>query len=239
MVRMRIIAGPNGSGKSFLTKWLRKLNEFQFGVYINADEIETGLRKGKAVVFSDFGLKGITDAEVRQFYDGHSLKEKAYAQFNVHRNKLHLEELLPEQTYFGTLLSDFIRQKALAEGISFSFETVMSGSDKLRLLQQAVNAGYRVYLYFICTEDPLINMERVADRVRKQGHYVPDELVIARYNRTLENLIPATDLAYRTYMFDNSGLGQELVCEVFQGKEIKLNADFLPNWFKKHYLNRL
>lgn len=239
MARMRIIAGPNGSGKTYLTKWLRNNQAFKFGHYINADEIEAGLRRGESLSFADFGLNAILQDQLQQFYDVHVLKEKSPAAFEIRENRLYMDEPLLEQTYFGTLLSDFIRTKLIETGLSFTFETVMSGSDKLRLLQQAIDAGYRIYLYFICTEDPIINIERIADRVLKKGHHVPDSLVTARYEKTLKNLPAAAAMSYRTFMFDNSGLGQKLVCEVFEGKELKLNTDFLPAWFKKYYLSLL
>lgn len=51
MFRLRIIAGPNGSGKTTLTKSLEKNYQFNFGYYINADEIETKLKKDRKISF--------------------------------------------------------------------------------------------------------------------------------------------------------------------------------------------
>ena len=39
-----MIAGPNGSGKSSLIAILRNNPKIAFGTYINADEIELGLK---------------------------------------------------------------------------------------------------------------------------------------------------------------------------------------------------
>jgi len=50
---------------------------------------------------------------------------------------------------------------------TFTFETVMSGTDKLLFLQEAKQRGYRMYLYYIATDSVSINQERVADRVEK------------------------------------------------------------------------
>jgi hypothetical protein len=54
MARLRIFAGPNGSGKSTLNEYLR--GKFNFGSYINADEIKKTLYSGLAIQLSDFNL---------------------------------------------------------------------------------------------------------------------------------------------------------------------------------------
>ena len=55
---------------------------------------------------------------------------------------------------------------------TFTFETVMSHPGKVALLQQAQQAGYRTYLYYVATDDPEINVSRVANRVALKGHDV-------------------------------------------------------------------
>ena len=83
-------------------------------------------------------------------------------------------------SYIASALADFLRRKLVAENISFSFETVMSEPGKVRFLGEARNSGFRTYLYFIATEDPEINVARVARRVAEGGHSVPNEKIVAR-----------------------------------------------------------
>ncbi len=52
--RMRIFAGPNGSGKTTILKSLQA--EIPFGVYVNADDIESLLRESKVLLFNTFQL---------------------------------------------------------------------------------------------------------------------------------------------------------------------------------------
>lgn len=66
---------------------------------------------------------------------------------------------------------------------TFTFETVMSHPGKVALLQQAQQAGYRTYLYYVAT-DPEINVSRVANRVALKGHDVPSE----KSSRAITNL---------------------------------------------------
>ncbi len=48
--RMRVFAGPNGSGKTTIIKNLQA--EIPFGVYVNADDIESLLKESKVLLFS-------------------------------------------------------------------------------------------------------------------------------------------------------------------------------------------
>jgi len=66
-------------------------------------------------------------------------------------------------------LSDIIRNKLLDQNIDFTFETVMSSPDKVNFLHRAKDAGFRVYLYYVATENPEINISRVAHRVKMQA----------------------------------------------------------------------
>src|SRR5690606_41781648 len=53
----------------------------------------------------------------------------------------------------GMIVSDLIRKFLLSKGISFTMETVFSHSAKLDLIRSATEKGYKVYLYFVSTED--------------------------------------------------------------------------------------
>lgn len=47
---MRVFAGPNGSGKTTIIKSLQ--GEIGFGVYVNADDIESLLKESKVLLFN-------------------------------------------------------------------------------------------------------------------------------------------------------------------------------------------
>ncbi|MDR0513788.1 MAG: zeta toxin family protein [Coriobacteriaceae bacterium] len=81
-----------------------------------------------------------------------------------------------------------LRDELLDAGISFGIETVGSHPSKVEFLHRAKELGYVISLLFVATEDPGINIRRIADRVLKGGHTVPDEKVRLRYYRTLELL---------------------------------------------------
>ena len=94
----------------------------------------------------------------------------------------------------------------LAErGIDFAFETTLSGKGYVRLLKDLKSLGYRIHLYFLWINNVDIALGRVADRVRRGGHNVPEEIVHRRFSRGLPNLFnfyrPFLDL---WAIFDNS-----------------------------------
>lgn len=82
----------------------------------------------------------------------------------------------------------------------------MSHPSKVDIMIRAVDAGYDVTVYFVCTSDPEINVRRVEQRVSMGGHDVPRERIVARYWRTLDLLCHAALVARRTVLFDNSAL---------------------------------
>jgi predicted ABC-type ATPase len=100
----------------------------------------------------------------------------------------------PVRSRQAQAIADFQRDRCLADKSSFSFETVMSHPSKVNFMIRADDAGYDVTLYFVCTSDPEINIRRVENRVRRGGHDVPHERIVARYWRTLE-LLPHAALS--------------------------------------------
>ena len=229
--RLRLIAGPNGSGKTTLTNSIRKKLGDKFGIYVNADDMERILREVQTLDFNIYGLQ-VTSDEFAVFYQSHALYDRAGVSWIIIDNLFILKNALPAATYFPTLLADFIREALLANGASFAFETVMSESGKVDLLKRARENGYRTYLYYVCIEDPLVNVDRVAARVLSNGHNVPKDKIIDRYKRSLGNLLNAVRQTNRAYLYDNSGTMHELVAEITDGSKISFDTSFVPNWFE-------
>ena len=127
-------------------------------------------------------------------------------------------------------MAEFLRHYLLRSNQTLTFETVMSHPSKLEFLREARQLGYRVYLYFVATNDPLVNIARVKARVAKGGHPVSAEKIIERYYRTLALLRPALKLTDRAYIFDNSGTATQLVAEITGGREIEFQTLDVPLW---------
>ena len=97
-----------------------------------------------------------------------------------------------------------IREECLRTQTSVMFETVFSAPDKVEYIQQAHAAGFFIRLFFICTDDPTINIRRIARRQGEGGHTVPTDKIISRYGKSIAQCAVAIPFVDRAYIYDNS-----------------------------------
>lgn len=97
-----------------------------------------------------------------------------------------------------------IRETCLLERRSLAFESVFSGADKVDFVQRAADQGFFIRLFFVCTDDPTINAQRVALRVMEGGHDVPIRKIIDRYYKSLANCVSVLPIVDRAYFYDNT-----------------------------------
>ena len=109
----------------------------------------------------------------------------------------------------------------------------MSSPDKIEFLKLAKSKGYRIYLYFIATVDPELNISRVKARVEAGGHDVPKDKIVDRYHRSIQLMKDAIKICDRSYIFDNSGSEHRWIAEVTSGENLEVKEDDLPDWFAK------
>jgi predicted ABC-type ATPase len=232
--RVRMFAGPNGSGKTTVKNSLQRPPAW-FGLYVNPDDLEAVVRKNGFLSLVPFGLETTTE-EVRGYFESSGFLQSQ----NLHQDAASILCRdagidfggLAFNSYYASVLADFLRHKALDAGQSFTFETVMSSRDKVDLLREARARGFRTYLYYIATEDSAINVQRVRNRVADGGHDVPQEKVVARYHRSLALLPEAIRQTNRAYLFDTSEEHAWYFAEVTDGTQIELKDDEMPHWFE-------
>lgn len=125
-----------------------------------------------------------------------------------------------------------MREDCLRERKSLIFETVLSAEDKLDYIRRAHEAGFFIRFFFVATSHPSINASRIARRVMKGGHDVPITKVISRYYKSLLNCRRVSQIADRTYIYDNSIDNQEatLLFRMVDGKAFKRYIDVMPEW---------
>ncbi len=126
-----------------------------------------------------------------------------------------------------------IRENCLKTATSMAFETVFSSNEKLEFVQRAKSAGFFIRLFFVCTNDPSINAQRVAQRVMGGGHDVPIPKIISRYYRAIINCVQALPLIDRIYFYDNSETDSDprLLFRVSDGRITKVYTQIAP-WAK-------
>jgi Uncharacterized protein conserved in bacteria len=128
---------------------------------VNADEIEKSFREKRLLnPYAEFGLQ-ITDIDFATFLNG--------------LGKSWLEKAQHEQRDISIKSEDGI--------------LVLSHPSKISFLEQGKAAGFKNYLYFICTVSPEINIKRIHQRVQLGGHDVPEDKVRKRYPRIPTTLI--------------------------------------------------
>lgn len=231
--RMRIIAGPNGSGKTTLLKNLIHQYHVNMYTYINADDLFKDIQKHKKYPLP-FSSK---EDALRCFAQRSTFPDKIRQPFIADLIKIEGEFVVFSDsainTYTVALFADFLRQQYLEHGSNFSFETVFSAPQKIDFIKEAIEAGYRVYLYIVATDDALINIDRIKARVELGGHDVPINKIKERYVRTLNNLHDLLPIVSRAYFFDNSGTEMLHFAE-FDATSTELTVcKTPPDWFKR------
>ncbi len=92
----------------------------------------------------------------------------------------------------------------ISRGIPCGVETVLS-TNKYRELVDAVLVERGIFgLLYVGLRSPEIACQRVARRVLEKGHDVPQEKIVARWSRSLENLLWFAAKASPLLIFDNS-----------------------------------
>ena len=229
--RMRIFAGPNGSGKSTLAEWLSNNYSVNLYHYINADMMFTEISKALKIA-CPFPMENeslLTFISKSSFPDNH---KALFAASEIHiKDDFVVFTREAVNSYTVAMLADFFRSEYLANNISFSSETVFSHPSKIELFNKAYSKGFRTYLYFVSTESPEININRVVARVQEGGHDVPYDKIVDRFQRCLDNVASVIPFLNRGYFFDNSGDGFRYIAEINEGKWT-LYSSLLPQWFR-------
>jgi len=120
----------------------------------------------------------------------------------------------------------------IGRGQDFAFETTLSTKSYIQTIKKAQALNYHVTLIYFWLDTPQLAIERVRERVAKGGHHVPDDVVIRRYERGLNNFfnlyIPICDY---WVLINNSIKPYEKIAE---GKTGSINVinNFLWNHIK-------
>ncbi|OAQ42392.1 hypothetical protein A5893_01645 [Pedobacter psychrophilus] len=239
-----MFAGPNGSGKSTLFDAIKDVY-FSTQIFINADLLESQFKKNNFIDLSDYNLI-VSNEDFVSFVINHGIYEKAgfdLSSWNLKVNKNVIVKIdnqnpIIYNSYHFAIISDFLRISLINQKISFSFETVFSHPSKLNLIRMAKDNGYKIYIYFIGTNSPIINQERIDDRVKKGGHPVSRTKISDRYFRTMDLLYEMIMIADEAYLWDNSKLEHKYIGSKIN-TSINFIDDIIPIWIDKYLVKKL
>ena len=102
----------------------------------------------------------------------------------------------------------------MEDEVDFAFETTLATRSYVSFIKEAKKKGYEINLLYFWLKSPEFAIQRVAQRVSKGGHNIPNQVIIRRYYRGIKNLfdlyIPVCD----TWMvIDNMDLIPEIIAQ--------------------------
>ncbi len=95
-------------------------------------------------------------------------------------------------------------ERALAEGLTFAFETTLGGASMTRLLLDGARAGAEVNVWYAGLATPELHLRRIAARVRAGGHDIPEAKVRERFDASRSNLVKLMPRLASLRVYDNS-----------------------------------
>lgn len=123
------------------------------------------------------------------------------------------------------------RQRLMSERRSFGIETTLTGRGEIQLMQQAREQGYKVNLVYVGIADAMQSNTRVAFRVSRGGHDVPESDIMRRFDRSMNNLPEAIQAADRSFVLDNSERRERLLFSI-ENDRLRFVSKDLPAWSK-------
>jgi len=119
----------------------------------------------------------------------------------------------PEQAaiHAGKLMLSEI-SRCVSAGISFAFETTLSGMGYQRKIQLWKNLGYKIVLYYFTLPSVEMAIERVKFRVSQGGHSIPEAVIRRRFSKSVRNF----EVLYKPIVdvwavFDTSGASPTMI----------------------------
>ena len=123
----------------------------------------------------------------------------------------------------------------LEKDTSFSIETTLSTKTYINLVRRAQEKGFSVRILFFWLNSPELAIRRVAERVAKGGHNIPEPIIRRRYTAGLKNLFNLfMDQVDYWDIYDNSDYPRkQIACGGKNAKTI-INEDILFNQLKRY-----
>lgn len=119
-------------------------------------------------------------------------------------------------------------------GQSFILESTLSGKYLLAVVKKAQQEGYAFKLFYVFLESPDVCIERIKNRVKLGGHFVPDADVRRRYYRSKQNFWSVyKDLAQEWIVFHNPAPGtNRLLVAGFQDRYLIEDEELFQQFIK-------
>ena len=95
-------------------------------------------------------------------------------------------------------------KQAILTDTHFAFETTLGGNTITGTLLDAIAGGIRVDVWFCGLASVDLHIQRVAERVARGGHDIPENLIRKRYRCSMRNLCRLAPGLHQLAVYDNS-----------------------------------
>lgn len=95
-------------------------------------------------------------------------------------------------------------EKALANGLTYAFETTLGGNSITKLLLNGARGGAEIHAWFAGLATPELHLKRIAARVAAGGHDIPETKVRERFDASRSNLVKLMSHLASLRVYDNS-----------------------------------
>lgn len=95
-------------------------------------------------------------------------------------------------------------EEAIANGTDFTFESTLGGKTITNLSLQAAQKSHHLDIWFVGLASVELHLKRVAQRVAKGGHPIPEADIRRRWIGSHENIIRLMPFVNTLRVFDNS-----------------------------------
>ncbi|MSS11296.1 AAA family ATPase [Clostridium sp. WB02_MRS01] len=121
--------------------------------------------------------------------------------------------------------------QCLSIGSSFNQETTLCGKTIFRTIEKARNQGYYIELYYVGVDSVELAKQRIAYRVSKGGHGIPDKDVEKRYLETFQNLKIVLPMCNLASLYDNTREFRRIAIYK-DGLPVRVSHN-VPDWFQR------
>lgn len=118
--------------------------------------------------------------------------------------------------------------ECIDKGISFTQETTLSGRKTEATAKQVRDLGYHVRLFYIGLDTAEESLSRIANRVKRGGHDIPQDDVVRRFAGRWEAVAKVLPYCDEAEFYDNDN-GFVLVAEYRNG-ELRTVGSRRPQW---------
>ena len=98
-------------------------------------------------------------------------------------------------------------ERAITERLDFAFETTLGGRTMRAQLEQALQSGIKVRIWYVGLQGADLHIARVRARVERGGHDIPEAAIRDRYDQGRLNLIRLLPKLTALRVYDNTDEG--------------------------------